>query len=211
MYRLITILVFLAVATVATAQPSGFKPVADLAAFKAGLNKSSQATNSIKSNFTQEKNLSMLDEKVISKGTFRFKKENKVRMEYTNPFSYLLVINGDKIQIKDRQKTNSFSSGSNKLFSTVNNIIVDCVKGSALENKDFTSTVYTSDKYYLLELKPAKKELKDYFKTINVFLDLKNYSVVKMDMIEGSGDNTLITFTEKEINTQISDSEFTIQ
>jgi len=192
-------------------QPVGFTKITDEQSFKNGLSSASKNTSTISSDFIQEKNLSLLDEKVVSKGTFKFKKENKVRMEYTDPFSYLMVINGDKITITDRQKSNSFSSGSNKLFTTINNIIIDCVKGTALENKDFTNKIFTSDKNYLVELVPVKKELKQFFSSIHVYLDKKDYSVIKINLTEPSGDNTLIKFINKETNLTIPDAVFTVK
>jgi outer membrane lipoprotein-sorting protein len=211
MYKLHLTILFLFLIKVACAQPVGFKKISSETDFRNGLAQTSQATNSISSDFIQEKNLSLLDEKVVSKGIFRFKKENKVRMEYTHPFKYLMVINGDKVTIKDQQKSNSFSAGSNKLFSIINTIIIDCVKGTALDNKDFTNKLFESEKNYLVELIPVKKDLKQFFTVINVYLDKKDYSVIKIDMKEPSGDNTLITFTNKEINATIQDAEFNIK
>ena len=209
MHKLCIFILQLFVVASAIGQPAGYSKIADEAAFKNKLAEISRSTNSISSDFIQEKNLSLLDEKVISKGTFRFKKENKVRMEYTDPIIYLMVINGDKITITDRQKSNSFSAGSNKLFNTINNIIIDCVKGTALNNKDFANKTYTGDKLFLVELTPVKKDLKQFFTTIYVYLDKKDYSVAKIDLIEPSGDNTLIKFINKEINVTISDEVFT--
>jgi outer membrane lipoprotein-sorting protein len=165
-------------------------------------------TQSIKSNFTQVKNLNVVSEKITSDGTFRFQKENKIRMEYLHPYRYLLIINQDKVIIKDGQKTSSFSSRSNKLFTVINNIIMDCVQGTALDNKDFTPSLYTNEKTELLMLTPVKKELKEYFQNIQVYLDAHDGSVVKIDMLEPSGDNTVITFTDKQINVPVADSEF---
>ena len=87
--------------------PKGFTSIKDIADFKKKF--------TIKSDFTQEKNLSVLSEKIKSKGVFMFMKQNRTRMEYTSPFKYLLVINGDKVFIKDEQKSNSFSSYSSRL------------------------------------------------------------------------------------------------
>ncbi|HMT28361.1 MAG TPA: outer membrane lipoprotein carrier protein LolA [Bacteroidia bacterium] len=192
------------------AQPKGFTPIQNVIEFKEQLSKAAKNTNSIKSNFVQEKNLNVLSEKIISKGEFKFKKQNKVRMEYTTPFKYLLVINNDKVMIKDSQKSNSFSSRSNKLFTVINNIIIDCVQGTALDNKDFRSAVFKSDKNYLITLTPVKKDLKEYFETINVYLDNKDFSVSKLDMMEPTGDNTIINFLNKEINATIPDAEFVV-
>src|SRR4051812_4814271 len=97
-------------ATFTQAQMAGFKPVADAAAFKQQFAKASQATQSIQADFVQEKNLSMLSDKIVSKGKFWFKKDNKVRMEYSSPSYYLLVMNGKDIKIKDGQKENHVST-----------------------------------------------------------------------------------------------------
>jgi len=192
----------------AYSQPKGFKPVTDLPAFKQSMQATAISTQTIKCNFIQEKNLSVVSEKIISKGTFRFKKQNKVRMEYLQPFHYLLIINNDKVTIRDDQKTNSFSSRSNKLFTLINTIIMDCVQGTALDNKDFSSSVFTNEKNNLIVLSPIKKELQGFFQSIHVYLDVKDGSVYKIDMLEPSGDNTVITFTDKEINGPLPDSEF---
>ena len=84
----------------------------------------------------------MLSDKIISKGKFWFKKENKVRMEYMQPFQYLMILNNNNIYIKDGQKENKISAGSNKLFQQVNKIVVDCVRGTAFSNTDFTVSVF---------------------------------------------------------------------
>lgn len=189
-------------------QPTGFKPLADETAFRKKISTTAQSTLTIKSNFVQEKNIQVVSEKIISKGTFKFKKQNKVRMEYLQPYRYLLIINNDKVSIKDEQKTNSFSSKSNKLFTIINNIIIDCVQGTAMNNKNFTASVFSNDKNYLMILTPVKKDLGDFFKNISVYMDIKDGTVSKIDMLEPSGDNTVIIFTDKEINVSIPDAEF---
>ena len=57
----------------ARAQYPGYTQVADLAKFKTEFVTATQKTHTIKSNFIQEKNLSMLSEKIVSKGKFWFK------------------------------------------------------------------------------------------------------------------------------------------
>lgn len=193
------------------AQPKGFTAIKDLAGFKSKFATASKSVNTIKSDFIQEKNLSVLSEKIKSKGVFMFKKQNMARMEYISPFKYLLVINGDKVLIKDAQKTNSFSSSNNKLFENINKIMIDCVQGTALENKNFTSIVYENDKQYLLELSPKIKAFKDFFKKIDIYVDKKDYTVNNFDMIDASGDNTVITFINKQFNTNVTDADFTVK
>ena len=206
--RLFVLVLFLLAGFHLMAQPNGYVAVTNIAEFRKKMSEAAAKTNSVKSDFTQEKNLNVLDEKIVSKGIFRFKKQKKVRMEYVTPFKYLFIINGEKVTIKDSQKSSSFSARSNKLFTVINNIIIDCIQGTALDNKDFTSTVFENDKNYLIVLKPVKKELKEYFNDISVSLDKKDLSVSKIDMVEPSGDNTVILFQNKEINATIPDAEF---
>lgn len=193
------------------AQYPGYSAIADAAKFKEQFSAASLKTTSIKSDFVQEKNLSMLSEKIVSKGKFWFKKANMVRMEYTHPFQYLMIINKDKVFIKDGQKENKVSSRSNKLFQQINRIMVDCMQGTALNNTDFRTRVFEGKSSYLVELAPVVKGLKEMFKTITVYVDKKDYSVMNLEMLEISGDNTVIKFINKELNSSLQDALFTIQ
>ena len=76
----------------AFAQPKGYKPVGNVAAFQQALAKSTAALQTLQSDFVQTKHLSMLADKMTSKGKFYYRKEDKVRIEYTAPFQYLLVM-----------------------------------------------------------------------------------------------------------------------
>ena len=193
-----------------SAQYSGYTALKDINVFKTGFAAASQKTTSIKSDFVQEKNLSLLADKIVSKGKFWFKKENMVRMEYTRPFQYLMIINGQNIYVKDSQKENKISSKSNKLFQQINKIIIDCVKGEALESGDFNARVFEGKESYLVELSPVNKNLQTLFKNINVIAEKKNYEVTGIEMHEPSGDNTIIHFNNRQLNTTIPDALFAV-
>ncbi|MET0241821.1 MAG: outer membrane lipoprotein carrier protein LolA [Flavitalea sp.] len=193
------------------AQPAGYKAIADNSAFKARFSAEAKKLGSIQSDFVQEKNLAMLSEKISSNGKFWFKKDNLVRMEYTSPFKYLMIINKNNVYIKDDQKENKISARSNKLFQQINRIIVDCVQGSALDNKDFTVKNFEGKDGYLVMLTPVTKSMKDLFAGINVVVDKKDFSILRMEMVEAGGDNTVIRFTNKQINIPVADALFAIK
>lgn len=208
MYKIFVTLAILSAAFTARAQHAGYTQLTDLSKFKEQFTATAQKTNSIKSDFVQEKNLSMLAEKITSKGKFWFKKDNMVRMEYTQPSKYLMIINKDNILVKDEQKENKINTRSNKLFQQINKIIVDCVQGSILSNPDFKVKVFENKSNYLVELSPLSKGIKDFFKSINISVDKKDNSVSNIDMQEPSGDNTTIHFINKEINASLPDALF---
>ncbi|MFT3701943.1 MAG: outer membrane lipoprotein carrier protein LolA [Agriterribacter sp.] len=201
---------FLLLTITVKAQYPGYKLVADASAFKAQFAAAAQKTNTIKSDFVQEKNLSMLAEKIVSKGKFWFKKDNLVRMEYVQPFQYLMIINGTNIYVKDSQKENKVSTKSNKLFQQINKIMVDCVKGEALNSSDFTVRIFEANSAYIAELSPVNKSMQGLFKNINIVVEKKDFAVTKIEMHEPSGDNTIITFINRELNTSLADALFTI-
>ena len=179
--------------------------------FKTAFALAAQKTNSIKSDFVQEKVLSMLSEKIISKGRFWFKKDNRVRMEYYHPYQYLMILNKDKVYVKDGQKENKISTRSNKMFQQINKIMVDCMQGTALNNTDFKTRVFENKNNSLVELVPVTKGLKELFKAITVTIDNKDFSVSVIEMQELSGDNTIIRFLNKNLNADIQDMLFFIK
>jgi len=192
------------------AQYPGYSAVVDLAKFKTEFAASTQKISAIKSDFVQDKNLAMLSEKITSKGKFWFKKENRVRMEYNQPYQYLMVLNKDKVFVKDGQKENKVSAKSNKLFQQINRIMIDCMQGTMLSNSDFKTRVFENRTTALVELVPISKGLKDLFRSINVIVDKKDFSVTSIEMQELSGDNTIMRFTNKELNASIPDTLFDI-
>lgn len=210
MYKfLLTIAGCLAIGMV-SAQYPGYKPVEDGTAFESRFAAASQKISSIKSDFIQEKSLSLLAEKIVSKGKFRFSRENKVRMEYTQPFQYLMIINGSNVYIKDSQKESKLSTRSNKLFQQINKIIIDCVKGTALQSDDFKTKLYEGNTSFLAELSPVQKNLKQLFSHINIYIEKNSFEVSRIEMHEPSGDNTSMRFVNRQFNTLLADALFTI-
>jgi outer membrane lipoprotein-sorting protein len=178
--------------------------------FKKSFAEATASTESIQSDFSQEKTLSMLSEKISSKGKFWYQKKDMLRMEYIQPYPYLIILNGGKIFMKDGQNENKISTGSNKVFQQVNRLMMDCVSGKMLDNPDFQYRVFENNGGWLIELKPLVKNLKRLYKNINIVIDKRDYSAKTIEMVELSGDKTVIRFQNKELNAQIPDSVFNI-
>ena len=188
---------------------SSFKAIKDISLFKSNLAEMTEKTNTIKSDFIQEKNLSFLSEKIISKGLFYFKKENKIRWQYTEPFDYLIIINENKIYIKDEDRESKYDMASNKIFKEINKIITGCVQGDILNNdKEYKIEYYENDNFYYVKLTPYSEKMKEFLSNINIYFDKKDFSVSKLEMIELSGDYTIIEFINKKLNEEIPDKEF---
>jgi len=208
MYRISLILVLLASFS-SYGQPSGFSAIQDVETFKKQFALQSAKVTSIKSDFVQEKTLTLLTEKIVSKGDFLFKRNNKVRIEYKIPYSYLLIINGDQMISKDGEKESRINLSSNKMLRQVNRIIVDCVQGTILDNKDFSVKISENATAYRLELTPQNKVMKEFFQSIHIVMERSDYSVSVIEMNESGGDRTVMRFTNKQFNSAINDEVFT--
>jgi outer membrane lipoprotein-sorting protein len=192
------------------AQYPGFTLSNHPEAFKKSFAETTASVESIQSDFSQEKTLTMLSEKMNSTGKFWFRKKDKLRMEYIHPYPYLMILNGGKILVKDGQKENQFSANSNKIFQQVNRILIDCVSGNILNNPDFQARIFENPVSFLIEFNPIAKKLKELFKNINIVIDKKGYSAIAVEMTEVSGDKTIIRFQNKVLNAPIPDSVFNI-
>lgn len=195
----------------AMAQEKGFSLINNTQTLQATLSKNAAQTNSISSDFLQEKQMKMLDGKVLSKGKFYYKKEDKVRIDYQHPYQYLLIMNGGNISVKDDGKTNKINARSSKTMQSVNHLMIDCMKGTVFNNKDFSVKAYESNQQYLLVLAPVDAAMKKMFSDIKVYMNKQNGTVSLLVMKENSGDFTLMKFSNIKTNASISDQLFYIR
>ncbi len=188
-----------------------FTAVKDTAAMQKKLAEESKKIMSIDCSFTQEKNMSMLSDRVISNGKFYFKKDNKVRLEYLQPVNNLVVMNHGKMLIRDVKKSIQTDVHQNKLFLQLNNIILGSINGSLFSSKEFTVVFFESAGLVKVELKPVSKILRNFLNNIVIVLEKKDFTATRIEMHEPSGDNTILTFSDKKINGQVDDSLFAVR
>jgi outer membrane lipoprotein-sorting protein len=208
---LISFLVIFSAVQISMAQDNTFKSMKDTKGFSEKFDEISKKLTSIKSDFIQEKHLSFMEDNIVSKGIFRYKKENKVRLQYTTPFEYLMVLNAGKMYIKDGNKVNKFDTHSNKLFRQINDMMINTLNGSILQSNEYVVSYYENESTYLLELAPQDKTILELVQKIKIYIDKKKLNVNKIEMKEKSGDFTLLSFINVLQNTEIKDEEFIVK
>jgi outer membrane lipoprotein-sorting protein len=192
------------------AQEAGFVPVADPEQFKTRFKTESSHVTSVQSTFTQEKTLIALTETMVSSGNFWFKRNVGVRLEYMEPFKYLMIMKGDELFVRDNQRDSRINMRSSKLFQQVNRVMVDCVQGTIMDSKDFTATALENELSYRVELTPVSKNLRTFFDMIVLSVDKVDYTANVIEMHEPTGDKTVISFANKKVNQGISDAVFAL-
>ncbi len=195
----------------AFAQTQTFTPAGNAVALQAKMTEATRKISSIQCDFTQEKNMSMLADKSISKGKFYFKRDDKVRLDYQQPAKNLIVMNAGKMLMQDEKKTSQMDMHRSKAFQQLNNIIVGSINGSLFTSKDFTVSFLENAAQVKVQLKPVSKMMRNFLSSIVLVLDKKDFTALRIEMNEASGDNTILTFANKNINGQLDESLFMIK
>ncbi|MCU0370865.1 MAG: outer membrane lipoprotein carrier protein LolA [Bacteroidales bacterium] len=194
--------------SIAISQEINGSPVKEPGKIMEQVTQYSQRTSSITADFTQVKEMSFMEEKIISTGRFYFQKEKQLRWEYSEPFSYAIIISGETIRIMDEGRKKDFDAASNRMFLEISNVMTGMVNGTLLNSDQFITSWYETPGYFRAELIPGGAMMKDYLSRIELKLNKKDYSVDELKMFEKSGDYTLVTFSNKKLNEAIPSEIF---
>lgn len=209
--KIFQIFVLLAYSILLPAQNTG-KPMNDVPGFKSRLETLAGRVNTIESDFVQEKNLSVLADKIVSKGHFCYKKDNNIRWEYNHPYRYLIIISGGKIFIKEDKGQKQYDIESNRMFREMNNFLSGCIKGDILKNeKDFNAGYFENEKSYFVTLVPKSETMRKMLNEVQIWFDKSDLTVSAIKMLESGGDYTKIDFTGKKLNSEIPLEKFSFK
>ena len=144
-------------------------------------------------------------------GILYFKKPDKIRWQYTSPYDYTFIMNGDKVQIKSAKSTKNIDVQGNKIFRQITTIILNTVTGAGIMNSaDFNVELYKSGDIYFAKMQPKKKEVKQVYSSIEVYFNSALTMVDTIKMIEKSGEHTVIKLVAPKINAAMNESVFKV-
>ena len=202
---LILLFIFVSVHLSLTAQQSE-------AQIRQAITQAASAMKTMQCDFTQTKHLKMLNDKMTSKGRMYYQQTNRLRWEYTSPYSYTFILNDDKVLLKNKQRNDVIDVNKNKLFREIARIMMNSVVGTSLtDDKSFKSTITTNNGEWIASLLPQRKDLKQLFQKIILHFSKKNAMVKQVELIEKNGDKTVIELNNIRTNEKISADMFTIR
>jgi len=176
------------------------------------ITESSAQLKTLQCDFVQKKTISILSDEMISEGKMFFKQKDKLRWEYSKPYQYEFVINGDKVMVNSGTAKNILNANSSKMFRRISKIIISGIIGSEIfDSSTFTTKLLIGTKDYLVALTPKQKELKQMFNEIRIRFNKTDDTVNSVEIEELSGDKTFIEMKNKQINKELSDEIFIIK
>ena len=175
------------------------------------VNKSAMAASSMQCDFSQTKKMKLLSKEMQSKGVMYFKRPNQLRWQYTAPYDYTFILNGDKVQLKSTKSTKNIDVQGNKMFRQISDIILNSVTGGSLKSSaDFSVEVYKSAEGYFARMYPKKKELKQIYQAIEIYFNPSLTLISSVKMIEKTGDVTTVKLTNTKTNIPLDEKLFKV-
>lgn len=178
------------------------------------LTKINRATSQIKTMqcvITQTKHLSLLSEDMTAKGIMVYRQPNELRWEYTSPYEYLFIFNGEQVYVGNKTRQDVVGTGSNKVYKEVARLMMATVTGTALANSsEFAIDVDASDAAWLVTLTPKKKEIKRMFRKFVLSFSKSACMIAEVAIYETNGDCTNIHFDTITTNKPVDDTNFAI-
>jgi len=171
--------------------------------------RTSGSMNTMQCDFTQVKELTFIGDKATSEGKMFYKKSNKMRWEYTKPVQYAFSTDGNNMMSTVGGKTTGVATDQRKLLDGINKVIISGVTGTDLVNSpDFDTDFFVGSADFKIVLIPKKKEVKDLFSAINLYINKSDNHVSSVELIDKSNDKTTITLKNIQVNIAISDEVF---
>ena len=140
------------------------------------INEANAGVRSIRADFIQVKELTILKERMVSTGRMSLD-DGILRWEYLTPEKSVFVT--DQEQMK-----------SGGLFRSIAGLMMNSVTGISLDDPAFQVAIFTPGSGYVAELTPLRREMKRMFSSIRLHFGPDN-RILKVELLESQGKTTI--------------------
>ena len=135
--------------------------------------------------FVQTKHMKMLNDKMVSHGKMYYQQSDKLRWEYTSPYTYTFVLNGSKVLLSKGKRNDVINVNQSKFFKEIARIMMNSVVGKCLsDKKDFRTSIATTNSEWIATLVPQRKEMKQMFQRIVLHFNKSRKMVSTVELVE---------------------------
>lgn len=135
--------------------------------------------NYIECNYKQEKEISMLNEPLISTGIFKYEKDGDISWEQHLPFKEIFLING---------------KSDNKFDKHIKQFIMSILTGDILNDTKLAVSYLEGEQSYIVVITPEKGVMKKKLEEIILTFHKELVTLSQLEIILQNGDVSSITF-----------------
>ena len=111
----------------------------------AAINRSASMLRSLQCDFVQTKELSLLQDRMVSRGVMYYRQEGgKLHWEYQTPYHYTFILNGNRVMVRSGERTDVIETSGNRMFREIARIMMNSLTGKCLsDTSDFEVRIST--------------------------------------------------------------------
>ena len=175
----------------------------------AELTEAAAAMQTLQCRFVQEKTSTMLAEPSVAEGTMHYASPDRMRWDYTSPYAFALVVNGDHSIKVTEGKAEKLEGNSSRMYQGIVSIIMGSASGKKLfDTSVFDVVLYDEDAYWRAEMTPKRRDMKRMFSQLVFRFDKKAKGISRVEFKEAGGDITSIRFEDIKLNEVIGEKVF---
>ncbi len=181
------------------------------ASFLKSFDQVQEETVTIISNFTEKKELTLLNKPVVSQGVLYYKRPNQILWEYQKPDIRKFLLTGDNLLSYYPKEKKAEQTSIKRFRSHVFKFF--CIGQLSKDLKDYYKIEVSNSqkaKNVLMKLWPKKRKLKKRIDHLKLWIDRESYQLTQLQYIEVDGDKTTISFDRLQINEEVPSSTFQI-
>lgn len=180
-------------------------------AFSRLLSQVASVSESISADFSQQKSIPMLKNKMVSKGVFLYKREDKIAFLYNHPAEYHMIINGDKLRLRSDGSDNTMDLKNNPVMGEVRGLISASFLGKISDSdRSYTIDYHSMQGVVIVTVTPLNKQLLSVIKKITISFNSKSADIERLRIEEGSGGYTEYIFSNQKRNIVLNDEVFRV-
>ena len=175
----------------------------------ASLTNAAASMQSMQCRFVQEKTSAMLAEPSVAEGTMHYAAPDRMRWEYTTPYAFALVVNGDRIVKVTDGKAEVLDGNAGRMYQGMVNLIMGSASGKKLfDTTVFDIVLYDDNGFWRADMTPKRRDMKRMFSQLVFRFDKKTNGISRVEFVEASGGVTSIRFEEIRLNERIGEEKF---
>ena len=175
----------------------------------ASLTQAASSMQTMQCRFVQEKSSSMLAEPSIAKGTMHYAAPDRIRWEYTEPYAFALIVNGEQIVKVTDGKAEALDAKSGRMYQGMVGLIMGSASGKKLfDTAVFDIVLYDDNGFWRADMTPIRRDMKRMFSQLVFRFDKKTNGISRVEFMEAGGGVTSIRFEEIRLNEKIGEEQF---
>ena len=151
----------------------------------------------------------MLAEPSVSEGLMYFAAPDRLRWEYTSPYAFAIVINGEQITKVTDGKAEVLEGNAGRMYQGFVSIVMGSASGKKLfDTSAFDVMIYDDDMFWKAQMTPKRRDMKRMFSQLVFRFDKKTKGISRVEFLSSGGDVTSIRFEDIKLNGTINKDKF---